>query len=194
MQINEIQAIALLKNGDISGLEYLVNQYQVKAVQTAFLITGDPYAAEDITQNAFLRAAERIGQFNDQLPFQPWFIRTVINEAIKYAKKQTRNTSLDGYDESVLDWLKDAKPLPEKYVEDAELRNQVFNALMRLSPDQRKVIIQRHFLEMNEAEMANDLNRPRSTVKWWLHTARKKLRFIWNGNQRENEGVNHENS
>lgn len=193
MQINEHQAIGLLKDGDISGLEYLVNQYQVKAVQTAFLITGDHYAAEDITQNSFLRAAERIGQFDDQKPFQPWFIRMVINEALKYAKRQIRRVSLDDCDESVLDWLKDNKPLPEKHIEDAELRHQVFKALMSLSPEQRIVIIQRHYLEMDEAEMAEDLNRPRSTIKWWLHSARKKLKIIWGGNHRENEGVNHEN-
>jgi len=95
MQINELQAITLLKDGDISGLEYLVTQYQVKAVQTAFLITGDHSAAEDITQNAFLRAAERIGQFDDQRPFQPWLLRMVINDALKYAKKQARRTSLE---------------------------------------------------------------------------------------------------
>lgn len=194
MPINELQAITLLKDGDISGLEYLVNQYQAKAVQTAFLITGEHAAAEDIAQNAFLRAVERIGQFDDQRPFLPWFIRMVINDALKYAKKQTRNASIDGYDESVLDWLKDAKPLPEEYIESTELRNQVLNALMLLSPEQRKVIVQRHYLEMNEAEMANELNRPPSTIKWWLHTARKNLRNMLGGNHKEDAGENHEKS
>jgi RNA polymerase sigma-70 factor (ECF subfamily) len=75
----EHQAIARLKQGDLAGLEFLVRQYQAQAVQTAYLILGDRFLAEDIAQTAFLKAAWKIDQFDAQRPFRPWFLRVVKN-------------------------------------------------------------------------------------------------------------------
>ena len=73
--MDEQHAIALLKQGDLTGLEFLVRQYQAKAVHTAYLIIGDTSLAEDIVQTAFLRVAQKIDQFDAQRSFQPWFLR-----------------------------------------------------------------------------------------------------------------------
>jgi len=69
--VDEKQAIALLKCGDPAGLEELVKLYQLRAVRAAALITGDRALAEDIVQSAFIRTADRIGQFDSQRPFGP---------------------------------------------------------------------------------------------------------------------------
>jgi DNA-directed RNA polymerase specialized sigma24 family protein len=58
--MKELQAIARLKQGDLSGLEALVNQYQALAVHTAYLIVADRSLAEDIVQSAFLKAAKKL--------------------------------------------------------------------------------------------------------------------------------------
>jgi RNA polymerase sigma-70 factor (ECF subfamily) len=176
--MDEQQAITKLKNGDISGLEFLVRQYQVKAVHTAYLIIGDHRAAEDVIQNAFLRLVRNITQFDDQRAFHPWFFRGVINDAIKEAKRQKRSISLDDPSESVLNWMLDSAPMPEDLVDSSELRRNVWTALQQLSPEQRAVIVQRHFLEMSEAEMVEELKRPASTIKWRLHTARERLKTL----------------
>jgi RNA polymerase sigma-70 factor (ECF subfamily) len=84
--MEERQAIARLQRGDIGGLEVLVKQYQVQAVQTACLIVQDKALAEDIVQNAFITVAEKIHQFDSQKPFAPWFLRSVVNASIKAAK------------------------------------------------------------------------------------------------------------
>ena len=81
--MEEQKAIARLKRGDISGLEALVRKYQVQAVRAAYLIIRDRALAEDIVQAAFLRAYERIGQFDAGRPFGPWFLRSVVNDAVK---------------------------------------------------------------------------------------------------------------
>ncbi|MBE3119263.1 MAG: RNA polymerase subunit sigma-24, partial [Candidatus Atribacteria bacterium] len=60
----ESEAIARLKEGDISGLETLVKVHQLKAVRTAYLIVRDYFLAEDVVEDAFLRAYERINQFD----------------------------------------------------------------------------------------------------------------------------------
>jgi RNA polymerase sigma-70 factor (ECF subfamily) len=188
----EQQAIARLKQADLAGLEFLVRQYQVQAVQTAYLILGDRFLAEDIAHTAFLKAAWKIDQFDAQRPFRPWFLRMVVNDAIKAAKGQKRLVSLDEPSPAVLAWLNDPAKEPEELAEAADLRQSVWNALAQLSPEQRAVIIQRHFLEMDEAEMVQELQRPPSTVKWWLHTARERLRTLLSPYRSETSGENHE--
>src|SRR5512134_519348 len=90
-------AISRLKQGNFQALEALVTRYQVPAVHAAYLIVRDRVLAEDVAQNAFLKAAERIHQFDEQRPFGPWFSRIVVNDAVKLAKKQKRNVPLDEY-------------------------------------------------------------------------------------------------
>ena len=122
--MDEQQAIALLKQGDLKGLEFLVRQYQAKAVHTAYLIIGDTALAEDIVQTAFLRVAQRIDQFDAQRPFQPWFLRAVVNDAIKTAKRQKRAVSLDGSSEAMINWLMDKTPRPEELAEASDLHQE----------------------------------------------------------------------
>jgi RNA polymerase sigma-70 factor (ECF subfamily) len=182
-------AISRLKKGDLNGLEILVNRYQVQAVQAAYLILFDRCLAEEIAQSAFIKAAERIHQFDDQRSFAPWFMRIVVNDALKLAKKQQRNVSL----EAVLDQptaqlasrLADPDPLPEQLVEQMETRQTVLNAIQSLPPGQRAVIVMRYFLDMSMVEMSTKTERPLSTVKWWMREARKHLRSLMKTTQGE---------
>lgn len=176
--MDEQQAIAQLKNGNLAGLEFLVHRYQVQAVHTAYLITGDRAIAEDVVQTVFLRLVEKIRLFDDQRNFRPWFLRSVVNDSIKEVKRQRRKISLDDPNEPLIDLLSDDGPKPEQLAEDSDMRQLVWNALQQLSPEQRAVIVQRHFLEMKEAEIVESLKRPASTIKWWLHTARERLKTI----------------
>ena len=172
--------ISRLKQGDFRALETLVQRYQVPAVHAAYLIVRDRALAEDLAQNAFLKAAQRIHQFDEGRPFGPWFFRIVVNDAVKLAKKQKRNIPLDEQlDENVVqaaEWLKDPSLPLEKIVEQKELRAVILGAIESLLPEQRAVIVMRYFLEMSEADMSAKMDRPLSTIKWWLREARKRLR------------------
>lgn len=179
--MDEPTAIAQLKQGDLAGLEFLIQRYQVKAVHTAYLITGDMAAAQDVVQTVFLRVAHKIDQFDDRRPFQSWFLKIVVNDAVKESQRQQRRISLDEPAQELLNWLLDAGPRPEELAEANELRGAVWSALQCLRPEQRAVIVQRHFLEMSEAEMAVELQRPPSTIKWWLHSARERLKALLGG-------------
>jgi RNA polymerase sigma-70 factor (ECF subfamily) len=180
--MEEREAIARLKRGDIGGLEALVRQYQVQAVRTAYLIARDRALAEDIVQAAFLRAYERIGQFDAGRPFGPWFLRSVINDAVKAAARRERQVSLEASPEregtSLADLLADPSPGPADLAEAAETRQAVWAALGRLPPAQRAAIVLRYYLGLSEAEMADELACPPGTVKWRLHAARKRLRAL----------------
>ena len=178
--MEEGQAITLLKQGDLAGLEVLVLRHQVLAVQTAYLIVGDRSIAEDIAQAAFLKAAERIHQFKDGRPFRPWFLRIVTNDAIKASSRSKRHLSLDAPQElgHLPAWLRDTDPGPEELANTAENRRMVWEALQQLTTKQRAVVVMRYFLDMKDREISRELNRPLSSVKWSIHAAKSRLRSI----------------
>lgn len=180
--LEEKLAIARLKQGDLNGMQTLVKRHQVRAVSAAFLIVRDPKLAEDIVQDAFLHVAEKIDLFDENRPFEPWFLRSVINASIKAVRRQKRFVQLDGADDEeiskVAQWLIDPDPHPELLIETQETRQMVWKALGELTAEQRAVIIMRHFLEMSEAEMTEELDRPLTTIRWRLKAARNQLRKI----------------
>ena len=175
-------AVSRLKQGDLSALEMLVKRYQVQAVHAAYLIVYERALAEDVAQSAFVKVAERIHQFDDELPFAPWFFRIVVNDALKLARKQKRNVSLENQlDKSagqLARWLIDPHFKPEHLVEQKETRENILQAIELLTPEQRAVIVMRYFLEMSEADMVTKMDRPLSTIKWWLREARKRLKKL----------------
>jgi len=179
--MEEEEAIARLKQGDISGLEALVRRYQVQAVRAATLITRDRALAEDIVQAAFLRAYERIGQFDSKRPFGPWFLRSVVNDAVKAAARRERQVALEGESSdgaTLAELLADPAPGPVGRAEAAETRQAIRDALGRLSPAQRAAVVLRYYLGLSEAELAEELACPPGTVKWRLHAARQRLRTL----------------
>jgi len=161
-------------------LSALVGLYQQKAIQSAYLVTGDTMLAEDLVQAAFVRSYQRIDQFDDARPFGPWFIRIVINDAIKVAQRQNRQVSLDAGEHSLAELLTDPNPGPAVQMEEAEFRQAVRTALKRLTPQQRAAIVMRYFLEMTEDEIAVAIHSPPGTVKSRLHRARQHLRALLN--------------
>ncbi len=173
--MKEKQAVARLRRGDIGGLEALVRLYGVRAVRAAVLITHDRPLAEDIVQAAFLRAYERIDQFDPARPFGPWFLRSVVNDAVKAVTRRKPQDSLDESDEPL---ISDPAPGPDEQLEHAETRQAVWTALSQLPPEQRAAVVLRYYLDLSESEIANDQSIPPGTVKWRLHAARERLRSL----------------
>lgn len=173
-------AISRIKQGDLNGLETLVDRYQVRAVHAAYLVVYDRALAEDIAQAAFVKVVEKIDRFDEERPFAPWFFRIVLNDAIKAAHKRKQTLSLDQTPEDdtrqLAAWLTDPTPPPWTLVEQEETRQLVLKAIQSLPPEQRAVVVMRYLLEMSEAEMSTEMDRPLSTIKWWLREARKRLR------------------
>jgi RNA polymerase sigma-70 factor (ECF subfamily) len=176
--MDDAQAIRRLKDGDIGGLELLIARYQLKAVRTAFLITHDEYMAEDVVQDVFIRFYERIRLFDESRPFEPYFLRSVVNAAINAAKREARTQSLGDEDTLALETLLEQGLRVETQVERMLVADEVLAALAKLSPRQRAVIIQRYYLGMSEADMAGSLEIAPGTVKWLLNAARTRLRTL----------------
>jgi RNA polymerase sigma-70 factor (ECF subfamily) len=171
------QAIRRLKNDDIGGLEVLVTRYQVKAVRAAFLIVRNQQAAEEIAQETFLRVFKLVRHFDESRPFGPYLLRSVVNAALDLAKKESKLEAADGGLESVEGLIEHAITV-EAQVEFNALKQDIHQALERLSPRQRAAIVLRYYLEMSEKEMAESLNAAPGTVKWLLNAARERLRSL----------------
>jgi RNA polymerase sigma-70 factor (ECF subfamily) len=175
--MDELQAIKRLKKGDISGLEFLITRYQVRAVRTAFLITHDEKLAEDVVQDTFLRIYQRIHHFDETQPFGPYLMRSVANAALNAAEKSSRQVVLSEDDETVvLERLIQNASTTEDLVDYALLKQEIFSVLAKLSPRERSVIVERYYLEMSEKEMADKHSIAPGTVKWLLNGARRRLR------------------
>ena len=177
--MNEQQAVQRLKRGDLSGLEFLVKCYQVKAVRTAYLITRDLGLAEDVVQDSFIQAYRGIRGFDTTRSFEPWFMRSVVNASVKLMQRSARQIQIgDEADESLLIELAARVESVESQVESLEVQNQIWEAMQKLSPRQRAVLVQRYFLGMSEAEMANESGTAKGTIKWLLNAARERLRSL----------------
>jgi RNA polymerase sigma-70 factor (ECF subfamily) len=189
--MDDLIAISLLKQGDLNGLEALVTRYQVQAVHAAYMIVQDRALAEDIAQTAFIKAAECIYQFDEQRPFAPWFFKIVVNDAFKAVKRQKRNVLLedpDGVTEEITRWLTDPGPQPEQAMEEKQIREKILSVIRSLPPEQRAVVVMRYYLEMSEADMTAKMDRPLSTIKWWLRDARKRLRQLMTPSGHKDDG------
>jgi len=169
-------AIQTLKQGNIAGLEALVNKHYLPAVRAVNLVVQNHDLAEDVVQNGFARLPQTIQQFDEQRNFRPWFFRSVINRAINTAKRENRLTPLPGEETGELPPLPDNVDTPEEEILLTEREELVWQALQQLKPIQRAAIVMRYYLEFSENEIAEALQRPKSTVKWTLYTARQKLK------------------
>jgi RNA polymerase sigma-70 factor (ECF subfamily) len=177
--MDEKQAIQRLKLGDIRGLEYLVNCHQLKAVRVAYLITRDSGLAEDIVQETFIQAYRSIRSFDDSRPFEPWFLRSVVNASVKMMQRSMWQIQVgDEADESLYVELAAKVESVEEQVASIEIQNQIWEAMQKLSLRQRAAIVQRYYLEMSEKEMALESGTAMGTVKWLLHAARERLRSL----------------
>lgn len=179
--MNEHEAIARLKRGDIDALEPLMQEHQVRAVRTAFLITRDRALAEDVVQAAFVRVYERIDQFDPNRSFAPWLLRIVTNDAVKAATRRERFVPFHApgdAEHTLADLLSSHEAGPDAAVEAAELQQAVWSALGQLPPEQRAVIVRRYYLDMSETKMADDLDVPHGTIKSRLRAARQRLRTL----------------
>jgi RNA polymerase sigma-70 factor, ECF subfamily len=172
--MDEQEAVARLQRGDIGGLELLVRRYQEPALRAAVLVCRDAALAEDLVQAAFVRAYQRSGQFDARRPFGPWFIRGVVNDALK-AVTRRRQVSLNPAE---LEIRAPPGDDPEARLAAAETREAVWAVLDELTPPQRAAIVLRYYADLSDAEIARMLDCPPGTVRRRLHDARRRLRHL----------------
>ncbi len=176
--MDERGAIERLKRGDVGGLEALVRAYHDRAQRAAYLVVRDRALAEDVVQEAFVHAYEKIVRFDSSKPFGPWFVKMVVNDAVRAASRRESTFPVRDGGEKSIARLADPGKGPEELAEEAETRRNVWAALGALPPAQRAAVVQRYYLGMSEAEMSESGSSPPGTIKSRLNAARKSLKRL----------------
>jgi RNA polymerase sigma-70 factor (ECF subfamily) len=176
-EVDDAILVARVVDGNRAAFEALYRRHQLSLFRTALAMTRDQGAAEEILQEAFLRAFRHMGRV--QLPeggsLRPWLHRIVIN--LVYDWSARRRAHVTESLEHVFDRLATASSLsPERQVERHELAQVVDEAIDKLPFKQRVVIILFYVHDMDLCEIAETLDVPPGTVKSRLFYARERLR------------------
>lgn len=160
-------------DGERAAAGDLVDRYQRRLFNVALRMLGNVQDAEDVTQTVFGNAFDSLRSYDPRYRFFSWIYRMAVNESLNALKRRKRTVSLD-------DGLGIAAPgvATERAV---EAEDQVGRALLELGPDDRAVVVLRHFLSFSYEEIADVLDVPAKTVKSRLFTARERLRIALNG-------------
>lgn len=159
------------RQGNTRAFDELVGKYQKTLFNVALRMTADYDASEEVTQQAFVRAYERIASFDPRFKFFSWIYRILVNTALDHLEERRRHDRLD--DEVPSD---DPDPSYQREREDSETMLQA--GLMDLGVEQRAVIVLRHFEDLTYEEIGAVLDIPEKTVKSRLFSARMQLRAI----------------
>lgn len=159
------------RGGDRAAFAELVVRYQRPIYNAAFWVLRKAEDASDVTQDVFLKVAERLDEYDGQYKFFSWIYRIAVNEALNLLRRNGRDEALD--DE--IDLPASEGSNPERQVGDAEVARRIQGALMKLSVNDRTVISLRHFSECSYEEIGQVLDLDEKTVKSRLYEARQRL-------------------
>jgi RNA polymerase sigma-70 factor (ECF subfamily) len=138
-----------------------------------FRILGNRQEAEDLTQEAFIRAYQQIKKYDPERPFGPWMRTLAANHCYNHLKKRRlQNVELEDEKVQKNDGLSRE---PEISLEISQENRELYQALWRLPDNQRVALELRHFQGMSYKEMAKALNLPINTVRSHLYRGRQKL-------------------
>jgi RNA polymerase sigma-70 factor (ECF subfamily) len=174
--VDEAAVIARVRAGDPEAYADLVRAHTGIALRAAAAL-GAGADAEDVVQQAFVKAYCALGRFKDGSAFKPWFLSIVANETRNTVRTAARQRTLAGREAA----FAEAEPLipeatdPAVAAVEIERRVALESALDKLSEEHRLVVTYRYLLEMDESETAQALGWPRGTVKSRLNRALRRL-------------------
>jgi RNA polymerase sigma-70 factor (ECF subfamily) len=163
------ELIQRARRGDAEAYGELVLRHQTGVFNVCYRILHERTEAEDLSQETFLRARERLDLFDEERPFGPWIRRVAANVCLNHLETQKRTAELNEERDA------DENQGPERQVEAREQSEQIRRALASLPARYRVVVELRHYQELTYDEIAAELRIPLSDVKSHLFRARKML-------------------
>jgi RNA polymerase sigma-70 factor (ECF subfamily) len=178
----EMQLVRRAKRGDDQAFEELVRRYDRNVFRIAQHITQNREDAEDVVQDAFLKAYQNLGQFQGQSKFYTWLVRIAVNEALMRLRRRRPErmvsidedvkTEEDSMPREIADW----SPNPEQQYTQAELKDILGKTIQGLPPSFRTVFVLRDVEGLSTEETAAALELSVPAVKSRLLRARLQLR------------------
>ena len=179
------------QRGDMQAFEELVARHRDKVYARAYSMMRNEDEALDLSQDAWVKGWQRLGQFQGDSSFVTWMIRIVINLCLDQLRKlkRKRAESLEAMEEEsggVERQMPVTTPNPTEGLERAELRLRIDRALALLSHEHRTVLILHEFEQMEYREIARQMNCSIGTVMSRLFYARRRMASLLAGLRREN--------
>ncbi len=183
LQANEAALIKSVCGGEREAFYELVHPYERMIYATAISVVKNPADAEEVAQEAVLKAFSNLASFRAESKFSTWLVQITYNEAKMKLRKAHPHLyeSIDDQQQSeegefrprdYADW----RPIPSDLLEQNEIRRAVQDAINSLSPTYREVLILRDLQHLSIKETSTILGIPEPSVKTRLHRARLQLR------------------
>jgi RNA polymerase sigma-70 factor (ECF subfamily) len=173
------QVVARVLAGDAALYELLMRRHNQRLYRVARSILRDNDEAEDVMQDAYVRAYQNLASFEGRSTFATWLTRIAVYEALTRARKRSRFQSLDVPEESnggVMETATSAGRSPEHEAYGQELAEVLEHAILTLSEEHRLVFMLREVEGLSTEETARCLDLSLENVKVRLHRARAGLR------------------
>jgi RNA polymerase sigma-70 factor (ECF subfamily) len=181
-QVAESGLVERVRHGDKAAYGELVRRYEKKLVRTLYRMVGNAETAEDLTQEAFLKAYNRLEQFDTGKRFGPWLFQIGVNGAIDWLRRNRKrylmslNEMMHG--ERAFD-VADADPRGK-----LDLAQEVHYLLAQIPVKYRTVLMLRDIEGFPCSEVAAIIGREEPTVRWRLIKAREQFRQLWESRER----------
>ena len=182
IQVSDAALLSAYIQGDDKAFETLVKRSKSKVYTTIYLIVKDRYIAEDLMQEAYIKAIDVIksGRYNEEGKFLPWILRISHNMAIDHFRKEKRYPTIVLEDGSK---VFNSFEFAEDSVEDMQMKaDQVANVrelIKKLPDEQREVLVMRHYEDLSFQEIADQtgvsINTALGRMRYALINLRKML-------------------
>jgi len=170
--------------GDRDAYRVLVERHSASVFRLAYRLTGNRHDAEEVVQEAFLRAYQKLEQFEARANFGTWVFRIAANYSIdRMRQKRTEDArreepSSRAPEMSVMNLVPDGRPSPERLAQNVELRKQLERALDALTQAERTAFVMRHWHGCGIEEIATALDSNSGATKNTVFRAVQKLRNL----------------
>jgi RNA polymerase sigma-70 factor (ECF subfamily) len=165
-----------VRAGETALFEIIMRRYNQRLYRVTLGILRNSEEAEDVMQDAYVRAYQHLDQFAGRAKFATWLTRIAVHEALARVKRGARFQELDENNEARMDAFSSDSHTPEQQVSRAELLNLLEEAIAGLPVRYRSVLMMRDLEEMSTAETAECLGIREENVKVRLHRARALVR------------------
>jgi len=166
------------KNGNAQALEQLVASCQPAAFRLALSILDDPAEADDVTQDAFIKAIRGISAYRAEANFKTWLYRIIVNSCLGKLRKRRARQRLSRLVEDLFRLSPKVDVLPEKQVIQDESSQRVLLAVNRLDDAHRLPVVLRYYHELPIAQVAAILDVSPRTIHTRLKQAHDTMREV----------------
>ena len=170
-ETNDKALVEQCLGGDTQAFEVLVERYQKVLFNVALRMLNNREDALDVTQNAFIKAYEKLDTYNPKYKFFSWIYKIMINESLNTISRRKPQTE-------VHQTLASGEKTPDESYSENWTMERVQSAIVKLPLEYRRLVVLRHFGNLSYRDMSGALDIPEKTVKSRLYSARQMLKDI----------------